>query len=155
MSVLQTRRTVLAAAALLLALAAPAGAQNATTAQTGTFTGPDRMQRLLAGARKEGVGDVYSSVVTGAMEAVKKGFIKKYPGIRVNVWKSSSLAILQRALTEARGGRFAVDVIETPATEVEPLQREQLLQEVKLPLFADMMPQAVVPGRAWIASRVI
>jgi iron(III) transport system substrate-binding protein len=151
-----TRRAVLAAAALFLALGfAPASAQAVTTAETGTLTGPDRLQRLLAGAQKEGVVDVYSSATTDIMDAVRKGFAKKYPGIRINVWKSSSIAILQRALTEARGGRFAVDVIETPASELEALHREKLLQDVKLPVFAELMPQAVAPGRGWIASRVI
>jgi iron(III) transport system substrate-binding protein len=148
-----------AAALLTMLFAAPAFAgaaptQPLTTAQTGAFTGPDRLQRLIAGAKREGSVDVYSSATAEVMNAVEAGFERKY-GIRVNVWKAASVTLLQRTLTEARAGRFAVDVIETPATEVEPMARERILQEVRLPVFSEMMPGAVVAGRPWIATRLI
>jgi len=38
-----------------------AQAQTLTTADTGRFTGPDRTQRLIAGAKKEGALTLYSS----------------------------------------------------------------------------------------------
>jgi iron(III) transport system substrate-binding protein len=142
-------------AAPLALLAAPAlAAQAVTTAELGSLTGADRMQRLIAGAKKEAVVDVYSSATADVMGDVTKGFEAKY-GVKVRIWKAGTVAIQQRALTEARGGRFAVDVIETPASEMEALHREHLLQEVKLPLLADLMPGATAPGRSWIASRVI
>ncbi len=37
---------------------------------------------------------------------------------------------------------------------MEGLQRERLLAEVSSPVFADLMPQAVVPHRGWIADRL-
>ena len=125
-----------------------------TTSETGTMVGPDRMQRLIAGAKREGVVDVYSSATAEVMADVTRGFEAKY-GVKVRVWKAGTVAIQQRALTEARAGRFAVDVIETPASEMEALHRERLLQEVKMPVLADLMPGAVEPGRSWIATRVI
>jgi iron(III) transport system substrate-binding protein len=151
---LQALCAVAAAALLNMPPAQAAQTPALTTAQIGQWTGPDRMQRLIAGAKREGAVDIYSSATAEVLDAVKRGFERKY-GIRVNLWKAASVTILQRALTEARAGRYAVDVIETPASELEAMDRERLLQEVKLPVFADLMPQAVVPRRGWIASRVI
>jgi iron(III) transport system substrate-binding protein len=149
-----SRRDLFGLAVAGLWLGGHANAAALTTAETGAFTGTDRLQRLIAGAKREGVVDVYSSATTEVMDAVKAGFEKKY-GIRMNIWKGASVTLLQRALTEARAGRFAVDVIETPATELEAMARERVLQEVKLPVFAELMPGAVVAGQPWVATRVI
>ena len=46
------------------------------------------------------------------MAALTAAFEKKY-GIKPQVWRASSENIIQRAATEARGGRFDVDVFET------------------------------------------
>jgi len=141
---------VLFAASLCSAVeAAPAP----TTASLGRLTGPDRMQRLIDGAKKERTVTIYSSIPLATMTEITGAFEKKY-GIKVDLWRAESTQILQRAVAEARGGRNAADVVETAAPEVEAMQRESLLQEVALPAFTDLMPGAVVPGRAWIASRL-
>src|ERR1700739_2285938 len=57
------------------------------------------------------------------------------------------------AVVEARGGRFDVDAIETGATTMESLQREQLLQQVYSPAFADLKPEAIRPHREWVGTR--
>src|SRR5205807_8123951 len=62
--------------------------------------------------------------------------------------------ILQRAMVEARGGRYDVDAIETSAAEMESLHRERLLQEVKSPHIADIVPAALRPHREWIGDRL-
>ena len=61
---------------------------------------------------------------------------------------------MRRAVTEHRGGRDDVDVAETAGTEMEGLRREQLLQEISSPVFADLIPQAVAPHRPWVTSRL-
>ena len=61
---------------------------------------------------------------------------------------------MRRAVTEHRGGRDDVDVAETAGTEMEGLRREQLLQEISSPVFAELIPQAVVPHRPWVTSRL-
>ena len=57
-------------------------------------------------------------------------------------------------MTEARAGRFDVDIIDTNGPEMETLHREKLLQEVKSPYLADLIPQAILPHREWIGSRL-
>jgi iron(III) transport system substrate-binding protein len=141
----------IAVLAMALVLSAPLQAQ--TTADTGKFAGPDRTARLVAGAKKEGTLTLYSSAPIDVMSAVTAAFTRKY-GVKVDLWRAGSEQILQRVLTEARGGRFAADVMETAGPDIEAANREKLLQEVMLPVSAELMPEAAVPGRPWIVSRL-
>jgi iron(III) transport system substrate-binding protein len=146
-------RLFVAALALLAAtLAAPAAAQ--TVADVAALQGADRAQRLAEGAKKEGSAlAIYTSATTEDMGAVIAAFEKKY-GIKVSLWRAGSEAVLQRAVTEARGRRYEVDVFETNGPELEAMHREQLLQEVKSPYLADLIPQAIRPHREWVSTRL-
>ena len=131
----------------------PVHGQSATLAELAMYSGPDRTQRLVEGARKEGAVTVYSSFTLDDMKVFGGAFEKKY-GIKLQLWRSSSEDILQRAVVEARGGRLDVDAIETSAAEMESLHREKLLQEVKSPHIADLNPAALLPHREWIGDRL-
>ena len=65
-----------------------------------TYQGADRESRVLAGARKEGQALVYTSLNLKDSVPIKEAFEKKY-GVRLELWRSSSEKVLQRALTEA------------------------------------------------------
>src|SRR5262245_26711018 len=109
--------------AWLLALAtAPALAQSVspTLAELASYTGPDRTERLIAGAKKEGVVTVYSSVTVDDQKALVTAFDRKY-GVKLQFWRASSESILQRAMVEYRGGRYEADAIEPSAAEMESL----------------------------------
>lgn len=135
----------------LAALAAtPAVAQS--VADIAALQGPDREQRLIEGAKKEGGLMLYTSFSTTDLGTFVTAFEKKY-GIKVNHWRSSSENVLQRAVTEARAQRFEVDAFETNGPELEALHREQLLQEVKSPHLAGLVPDAIRPHREWTATR--
>src|SRR4051794_16272238 len=149
---MSVRRTVCTALALGL-LASPAFAQSPTLAELAAYNGPDRMERLIAGAKKEGVVNIYSSITVDDMKIISAGFEKKY-GVKLQAWRASSESILQRAMVESRGGRFDVDAIETSAAEMESLHRERMLQEVKSPHLADIVPAAIRPHREWIGDRL-
>jgi len=118
-----------------------------------TYQGADRSQKLLDGAKKEGTLTIYSSATVEDMTALTTAFTKKY-GVKTQVWRASSENIIQRAATEARGNRFDVDVFETDGVAMEAIHREKLLQEVRSPLLADLMPQAIRPHKEWIGDRV-
>jgi iron(III) transport system substrate-binding protein len=145
-------RALCSALALCL-LASPALAQTPTLAELAAYNGPDRMARLIAGAKKERVVNIYSSITVDDMKVISGGFEKKY-GVKLQAWRASSESILQRALVEARGGRHEVDAIETSAAEMESLYREQMLQEVKSPHLADIVPAAIRPHRQWVGDRL-
>lgn len=138
--------------AMAQAKGAPAAAA-AGSAAIASYTGPDRLQRLIEGAKKEGEVSVYNSAPVDDMKIFAEAFEKKY-GVKVKVWRASSENIVQRAVTEARAGRFDMDVAETNSPEMEALSREKLLQEVKSPYLQDLIPQAIPAHREWIGTRL-
>ncbi len=119
--------------------------QMAAARELALYQGPERQERLLEAAKKEGELLVYHTHPIGTMMAA---FTKKY-GIKVNAWRSSSETVLQRLTTEARGGRFVVDIVQNTAIENEAAHRERLLQEVRSPYLADLIPQALPAHKEW------
>lgn len=134
-------------ALLLAAFQLPAQAQDPkAVADLATYQGADRQERLVAAAKKEGELNVYH--VYPQLTLLMDAFSKKY-GIKVKAWRAGSEAVLQRVVTEARGNRFAVDLIQNNAPEQEAAFREKLLQEVKSPFQADLITQARPAHGAW------
>jgi iron(III) transport system substrate-binding protein len=140
-SLIQISALVLMAGSWQVAMSAPTGIDFAT------YTGADRNELLVAAAQKEGEVSVYQAYP--ALSVVEAAFTKKY-GIKVKAWRADSETILQRVVTEARGGRNEVDIVQNNAPEQEGLHREKLLQEVKSPYLADIMPEAFPSHREWV-----
>src|SRR5437016_12782102 len=115
-------------ALLLSALAAGALAQ----VHPALYEGTDRLERLIAGAKKEGELSLYTSAQADDIGAVAKAFEQKY-GVKVNMWRAGSEKVLQRAVTEARGGRFTGDGVETNGPGREMVRREQSGERVNTP----------------------
>jgi iron(III) transport system substrate-binding protein len=116
------------------------------------LTGPDRSARLIAGAKKEGTLILYSSAPLEVMTDVTNAFTKRY-GVKVNLWRGGSEEIMQRVLTEARGG-ITADVMETAGPNIEAVNRAKLLEPVDTPVTSELIPEAVVKNRPWIVSRL-
>ncbi len=146
------RRAFLPALALLVA-APRAFAQAPAGIALAEYAGPDRMQRILDGARKEGFLSVYTSFPPSDIAAVNAAFEKKH-GVKVQTWRSSSEKVLQRAVTEAQAGRFDVDLVEINSVALESAHREGLLARVRSPSHADLVPAALPAHREWAASRL-
>jgi len=115
--------------------------------------GGDRVERLAAGARREGALVVYTSLATSESIPLTQAFEKKY-GVKVELWRSLSDQVLRRALSEARARRHVVDVVETNAPELEALARERLTARFESPYIADIPAWGVPSHRLWIADRV-
>ena len=144
---------------LLFALAAagcgssaPAAA-GAPLAELASYEGPDRLERLVEGARREGAIAIYTSAQTSDLGPVVEAFETKY-GIRASIWRAGSEAVLNRALQEARAGRHTADVIETNGPELESLHREQILQAVRSPHHADLIEPAIRAHGEWVGTRL-
>ena len=129
-----------------------AGAQIADNSAIYPYKGADRTERLVAKAREEGTLTFYTSMATTKSGPLAQAFEKKY-GVKVQLWRALSENVLQRALTEARGGRRALDVVETNAPEVEALAREQVVAEFDSPHVADLPPWAIPSHRRWFSDR--
>jgi iron(III) transport system substrate-binding protein len=115
--------------------------------------GAGRSARLVAGAKREGSLSLYASMAEKDLIRLVSEFERRY-GIKVKVWRSGKNNVLRRALTEARAGRFEVDVVHNPSPEMELLHREGLLQEVRSPYARELIPEAVAPHREWAGPRV-
>jgi len=117
------------------------------------YQGQDRGKRLLEGARKEGGLTLYTSMVNQDMAQLAEAFQKKY-SVKVTFWRGSAQKVLQRTVTEARGRRHEVDVVQAPALVMEALHQEKLLQPIRSPFIRDLIPRAVPHHGAWAALRV-
>jgi len=150
----ETKRLFVVASLLALWPCRPAPAQVTVSAgaEMASYVGADRTEKLLAGARKEGSLTVYSSANVEDMAVLTAAFEKKY-GVKVRVWRASSEQVVQRGVTEARGGRFDADIFETGGAAMESLHREKLLREVKSPVLADLNPAALTPHGEWTGTR--
>lgn len=148
------RRRVLGAGAVSLLAAPSAWAQDVATRnrELYLYKGADREARLLEGAKKEGQVNVYTSLNTKDSGPITDAF-EKLTGVKVLLWRSSSEKVLQRAVTEARAGRYAFDVLETNGPEMEASYREKLLAEFHSPHFKDLPPAAFPKHRHWVADR--
>lgn len=134
---------------VLLCLHAAAPAQDAGRAarELALSQAADREQKLIELAKKEGELSVYH--VYPNLPVVMAAFTAKY-GIKVKAWRAGSEAVLQRFSTEARGGRFEVDVVQNNAPEAEAAWREKLLGEVWSPHLKDLVPAALPAHKAWV-----
>lgn len=144
---------LLAAGAALSPAALGQTKPETTAAGAGLYQGPDRVQKLVEGAKKEGTFDIYTSAQLKDMNALTSAFEKKY-GVKARIWRSSSEKVLQRAVAEAQAGRFTVDVVETNGPELEALHRENLLQAVKSPHQAELIAPARLPHGEWVGTRL-
>src|SRR5262245_1783919 len=96
---------------------------------------------------------LYTSLAPTESGPLAQAFEKK-TGIKVELWRAISEKVVQRAITEARARRFAVDVIETNAPEMEMMARERLFAELDSPYLADLPRAAVPKHRLWIPDRM-
>ncbi len=138
-----------ALAAGLVALACCAMAQAQSFSGLALDGRPDRLQRLVAGAKKEGALTLYTSIPEKDMAVLAADFDKRY-GVKVNVWRASSVKVLQRAAAEARANRWDFDAAAISSPEMEAMHRELLLQEVRSGHHADLAPDAMPSHRAWV-----
>src|SRR6267142_2844748 len=116
------------------------------------YRGADREKRILEGARKEREVVVYTSLNLKDSVPIVEVFERKY-GVKVQLWRSSSEKVLQRAVAEARAGRFSCDILETNGPEMEAMHREELLEEFFSPHFKDLPPAAFPRHRHYVADR--
>ena len=144
---------LVAGAAASLALPRAFAQAKGSAIELAGYTGADRQARLLEGAKKEGPLSIYTSAQSDDMGALVAGFEKKY-GLKTTVWRAGSEKVLQRAVTEARGNRHTVDIIETNGPELESMSREKILVPVKSPNLPQLIPQALRPHGEWVGTRL-
>ena len=77
------------------------------------YKGPDRQQKLIEGARKEGQVVLYSSmIVNQGVRPIVDKFGKKYPFVKISYWRADSEDITQKLSAEVRANNVVADVFE-------------------------------------------
>lgn len=137
----------IAVAVLALAVAGAALAQ----ASLATYTGADRLDKIVAAAKKEGTLTLYTTIAEKDVPPLVKPFEAKY-GIKVVVWRAGTDKVLQRTLAEAAANRNDVDVVHFGSPEMEALSREKILQRVDSPVYRDLLPGSVPAHHEWVAT---
>jgi iron(III) transport system substrate-binding protein len=106
-------------------------------AELAAYNKPDREKVLYEGAKKEGRLMWYTSLTGGPNTEAPKVFEAKYPGIKLEVYRGNSDAIIQRVLQEAQAKRYLVDTIETTFPVLKVMQEYKLL----MPYFSPHLAQ--------------
>src|SRR4051812_47935259 len=110
-----------------LVLAASAGVLAQDLAN---YEGADRLDRIVAAAKKEGSLTLYTTIAEKDLPVLLKPFEARY-GIKVNVWRAGTDKVLQRTLAETAAKRYEVDAVHMGSPEMEALAREKVLQPVR------------------------
>jgi iron(III) transport system substrate-binding protein len=108
---------------------------------------------LVDRAKRDGSLTLYTSLAPTESKPLADAFERKY-GIRVQLWRGLSDEVVQRAITEAKGRRYAVDVIETNGPEMEMIAREKLLGELRSAYLTDLPATAIPAHRTWFPDRM-
>src|SRR5258708_8507515 len=134
--------------AVILAVASARCAVEPTrgVAAAASYRGADRTERLITAAKQEGELMLYSSLTQDDQLRLAADFKRRY-GVTVKFWRGSQAHILQRVMSETRGGRFEFDVLETNAPQIEALAREKLLQKMNSPHAQERLLPDSIPAR--------
>ena len=115
------------------------------------YSGADRMERIVAAAKKEGRLTMYTTFAEKDQPTLIQPFEAKY-GVKVNIWRAGTDKVLQRTLAEAAARKYDVDLIHFGSPEMEALSREKILQAVNSPVHKDLQPGSVPAHREWAAT---
>lgn len=135
---------VLATAALFVLLAWGSAWSQAgkptSVAELASYTGADRQQLLIEGAKREGKVVWYTTLI--AYKEIAKIFEAKYPGVKVEAYRTGSTDLTKRVLTEARARRHVVDIVETTPPSLMAFRDEKLLAPYTSPHVAKYPDEA-------------
>jgi iron(III) transport system substrate-binding protein len=130
---------------------APAQAPDASVL---TYAGPDRTEKLIEGAKKEGALTYYSAmIVNQALRPLTAAFQARYPFIKMAYWRADSEEIETKLAAEIRANNMVGDVIE--GTGIGELAvRAGLAQPITSPQLSGIPENVRDPDRLWVPTRM-
>jgi iron(III) transport system substrate-binding protein len=118
------------------------------------YNGPDRQQKLIEGARKEGQVALYSAmIVNQALRPIADKFGKKYPFIKMTHWRADSEDIAQKVSAEVRANNVVGDVLEGTGVGEQAVQAG-LLVSYTTPAIAAFPEPYRDPTNMWTPTRL-
>lgn len=126
-----------------------------TVAELAVYQGADREAILKAGAQKEGKVVWYTTLT--AYKEIARIFEEKYPGVKVEGYRTNSTDLLKRFMSEAQANRHIVDVIETTPPTLMASRDAKLLAPYVSPFltnYPDESKEDVEGGKVlWTTDR--
>ena len=107
-----------------------------TAAEMAAYTGPDRQRLLVEAAKREGKVVWYTTLAVVQNKQIAATFEAKYPGVKVEIYRTGSSALVQRVLNEAQARRHIVDAIETTLPGLLTFRDNHLLLPYASPYLA-------------------
>jgi iron(III) transport system substrate-binding protein len=127
-----------------------------TLDELAAYTGADRHQILLDGARAEGKIVWYTSL-SGVYRELVDAFKRKYPDISVEVYRGGSTDLGPRLLNEAQAGRYVADALESTPGLLMLLRERGLLKAYTSPELARYPDEAKTKADGariyWVTDR--
>lgn len=116
-------------------------AKPATLAELAVYSGADREQLLLAGAKKEGKVVWYTALAGGSYKDLARAFEAKY-GIPVEAYRGSSRDLIAKVLAESQAKRYLMDVAESSPPLLMLMRAMKRLMPFSSPHLAKFSPDA-------------
>jgi iron(III) transport system substrate-binding protein len=134
-------------ATVLACFALPAIA--ASVAEVANYMKDDRQAFLEAGARKEGVVQLYG---TGTQdEPIYEAFRKKYPYIKFEAFRAGAVDVARRLLEETKANRYTADAIFLSTGALGELKKAGgILQPFNTPDLANFRDNAIEASHLWV-----
>jgi iron(III) transport system substrate-binding protein len=113
-----------------------------------------RKKALEDGARQEGQFVFYTSISAQDNPRVMAAFEKAYPYVKTDVYRGTARSAFLKAATEARTGRYAVDMLGTAPVEMWQLKQAKLSTGYLSPELQGMPKGSYDPEGYWSAFEV-
>src|SRR3972149_2432849 len=122
---------------LFLGTAWAAQKRPTTVAELALYKGPDRQQILEEGAKKEGKITLYTTAVeVGGIRPLVDAFNKKYPYIKVGVWRAGGDQLAAKVFEEYKARRYVADLIGVSQYDEVIFRERGILQPFYSPALA-------------------
>lgn len=118
------------------------------------YSGADREQRLVEGAKKEGQVVIYSAmIVNQALRPLTEGFMKKYPFVKATYWRADSEYLTTKIAAEVRANNVVADVLEGTGVG-ELVSAANLAWPYHTPMLEAYPQKYRDPEGRWTATRL-
>ena len=111
---------------------------------------PARAATVEDSAKAESEVVLYSSLNNEQIVTLVDAFKRKYPFIKPSFYRGTSERVLQRANTEAKAGRFSVDVVTSAGFQLQLMKESGLTQRFVPPEAANYNDGFKDPDGHWI-----
>lgn len=150
---IQTVIGIAVSAVLIAGMLSPADPQTAgeVLKSYDTLEKPERRNKLVEGAKKEGRLVVYGTLGIDAARPMLEKFRQSYPYISIGHFRSGSTGVYNRVVNEGRAGKQEVDIIELSAGPVSDLIRGGFVAPYRSPETDAVRPEFIDPRHLWNA----